>query len=394
MTARARRYERGQLLPLFALMIIVLVGMATLGVDVGYWRYQQRVEQTAADSAAIAGADELNYPVAADWSTAAKNAASANGYVADGGVTTTVTATNPPASGTYAGNASAVQVVISRKQPVFFSGAFGLAPQWINAQAVAVTTTTGRNCLYALGTGSNAINVQGATITAPNCGIASNGGITLPGATVTASAIGYVIGPYSYNGQSYPEAQPLAEVASVDQCPSIRGCAYLKANPPHAGACLNANPQYASAQVMQPGRYCTTLNVTGTSITFNPGVYEFDNGLNANASMVTGNGVTLYNGTTGQLEIQSANINLSAPTSGNTQGVTLYQNPANTTQFIVQGGTTKISGLMYFPSANVQSNGATNTWSLLICLTFQLLGNSLSMPSATYAGFSHAALVQ
>jgi len=394
MTTQARRYERGQLLPLFALLLIVLVGMATLGVDVGYWRYQQRVEQSAADAAAIAGADELNYPVAADWATAAKNAASANGYADDAGVSTIVTATNPPTTGTYAGNAAAVQVVVSHKQPIFFSGAFGIAPQWINAQAVAVNTSTGRNCIYALGTSSTAINVQGATITAPNCGIASNGGITLPGATVTASAIGYVIGPYGNNGQSYPEAQPLAEVASVDQCPSIPGCAYLKANPPHSGACLNANPQYATAQTMQPGRYCTTLNVTGNSITFNPGVYEFDAGLNANAATVTGNGVTLYNGSTGQLEIQSANINLSAPTSGNTQGVTLYQNAANTTEFIVQGGTTTISGLMYFPTANVESNGTTNTWSLLICLTLQVLGNSLSLPSATYAGFGHAALVQ
>ena len=66
---------------------VVLMGMTALAVDVGYWRNQQRLEQTAADAAAIAGADELGYPALADWSTAAKNDAAANGFTDNGGVT-------------------------------------------------------------------------------------------------------------------------------------------------------------------------------------------------------------------------------------------------------------------------------------------------------------------
>ena len=51
--------------------MVVLMGAASLAVDVGYWRYQQRLEQSAADSAAIAGATELAY-TAANVATAAK----------------------------------------------------------------------------------------------------------------------------------------------------------------------------------------------------------------------------------------------------------------------------------------------------------------------------------
>ena len=56
-----RSGERGQILPLVAVGMITLMGMVSLAVDAGYWRYQQRLEQSAADSAAIAGAIRLNY---------------------------------------------------------------------------------------------------------------------------------------------------------------------------------------------------------------------------------------------------------------------------------------------------------------------------------------------
>ncbi len=110
-----RGSARGQLLPVFALMLVVLIGMAAMAVDVGYWRYQQRLAQTAADAAAIAGADELKYPALADWNTAAKNDAAANGFTDNGGVTVGVTASSPPLTGSYIGNVLAVQVTVSQK---------------------------------------------------------------------------------------------------------------------------------------------------------------------------------------------------------------------------------------------------------------------------------------
>ncbi len=53
------RDESGQVLVFVAVILTVLVGMAALVVDVGSWYQAQRHLQTAADAAALAGAQEL-----------------------------------------------------------------------------------------------------------------------------------------------------------------------------------------------------------------------------------------------------------------------------------------------------------------------------------------------
>jgi Flp pilus assembly protein TadG len=394
---RMHRFERGQLIPIFALMLVVLMGMAVLAVDVGYWRYQQRLMQTASDSAAIAGADELLYPLLADVTTAARDDSAANGFT-NNGTTVTVTVTNPPLAGTYAGNVNAVQVVVSAKQPVFFGGAFGLAAQWVSATSTALLQSP-QTCVYALSGGADAIQANGAvTMTATTCGFSSNGGFVVPGSTVNAAFIGYVIGPYAYNGQTYGQAQPTQISPNADPCPTFSGCAYLKANPPNSGACLNANPAYAVTITFQPGRYCTELNDNqgAQTMTFAAGVYEFDDGMNVYGQTISGIGVTFYNGTGGgSLVLQSPNITLSAPTSGNTAGVVLYQNPANTSIFDEKSAVTSITGLMYFPTATVQNDGAKNTWSYVVSWILNVFGGSITVPSnPALSGTAHASLVE
>jgi hypothetical protein len=291
-----------------------------------------------------------------------------------------------------------VQVAVSAKQPTFFGTAFGLVPQWIGATSTAMFKSPA-TCVYALSNGAMAIQANGAThMTATTCGFSSNGGFVVPGSTVTAALIGYVIGPYAYNGQSYPQAQPTLITPNADPCPTIPGCAYLKANPPNSGACLNATPAWATSVTIQPGRYCTQLYVQGaTTLTFAPGVYEFDDGMNVYGATVTGSGVTFYNGTGGgSLTIQSPSITLSAPTTGNTAGVALYQNPANTAIFDERSAVTVISGLLYFPTATVQNDGAQNTWSVVVASILNVFGGTLTVPPSAnqFPGFAHAALVQ
>ena len=72
-------------------MLVVLMGMAALGVDVGFWRYQERLMQLAADSGAVAGANELTYPSENDVVSAARNDAAANGFTDDNSLTVGVT---------------------------------------------------------------------------------------------------------------------------------------------------------------------------------------------------------------------------------------------------------------------------------------------------------------
>ena len=53
------RGESGQVFVFVAVILTALVGMAALVVDVGSWYQAQRKLQTAADAAALAGAQEL-----------------------------------------------------------------------------------------------------------------------------------------------------------------------------------------------------------------------------------------------------------------------------------------------------------------------------------------------
>ncbi len=84
--------ERGQVLPLIAVALAVLMGFAGIGVDVGYLEYRQQAQQTATDAAAAGGAEALLHAGCPN-STAANAAALANaannGFPNAGNVTVT-----------------------------------------------------------------------------------------------------------------------------------------------------------------------------------------------------------------------------------------------------------------------------------------------------------------
>ena len=56
---RARRRERGQILPIVALALVVMLGISAFAIDVGYAYYAKRQLQSATDAAALAGAQDL-----------------------------------------------------------------------------------------------------------------------------------------------------------------------------------------------------------------------------------------------------------------------------------------------------------------------------------------------
>jgi hypothetical protein len=97
-----------------SLGMIVLIGFAALAIDGGRVFTLQRHAQNAADSAALAaarvkcsGGDVVATALA--W-------AAQNGYDNDG-VTNTVTVSNPPSTGTHAGDLAYVEVIITAEIP-------------------------------------------------------------------------------------------------------------------------------------------------------------------------------------------------------------------------------------------------------------------------------------
>jgi len=369
-------------------MLFVLLGVAALAVDVGYLRYQQRIQQTATDSAAFAGANELSYGAGGNVTNGARGDAALNGFTHDG--TNIVVTVNTP----YSGNASAVEVIIVANHPTFFERVLGVSVQSVKTRAVALLSTTGpAQCVYALGGG--ATNMNGTTINAPNCGIIVDGDLSLNGTTITMASIG-VVGSFSSNPAN---AQETVALPATDPCPRITGCAYLAANPPATAPCPPANTNLSingGSATLFPGVYCGAVSMNGANVTFQPGVYVFNGGLNVNGGTLTGTGVTFY------LAGQSVNSNgvtwnLIAPTSGPTVGMLFYQPPSNTTSANFNGsGGSGLAGALYLPTATLTSNGSFGTWLMIIASNLLLNGATINVPAIGSAlpGTSHAVMAE
>jgi Flp pilus assembly protein TadG len=97
--------------------IFALMAMIAVIADFSFMQHQRNMMQTAADSAAMAGAEELNY---GDQVAAGKADAASNGY-ADGASSVTVSINNPPSTGPHASNTTYVEATISKPEPTYFS---------------------------------------------------------------------------------------------------------------------------------------------------------------------------------------------------------------------------------------------------------------------------------
>ena len=94
---RLFRDNSGAAAVVMALTLPVVVGGMGLGTEVGYWYFNQRKVQNAADMAAYAGAVELRAGSSRESiETAAASAAEEIGYKADIG---TIVLNTPPSSG-------------------------------------------------------------------------------------------------------------------------------------------------------------------------------------------------------------------------------------------------------------------------------------------------------
>ncbi len=130
--------ERGQVIVLLVLMMVVLLGFAALVVDVGYAYYAHRSLQSSADAAALAGAQELPNASAAEAKAReySSSPGNKNEYSNINGVSTTVTTKCVVSLG---GCAPMNAVVVLEQAPTktFFAGLLGLPAFTIKAKATA-----------------------------------------------------------------------------------------------------------------------------------------------------------------------------------------------------------------------------------------------------------------
>jgi Putative Flp pilus-assembly TadE/G-like len=401
-----RNREAGQTLVFVALGMVMLGAILGLAIDLGYMRFLKRQMQTAADSAAIAGAAEINY---GDVTSAAKADAASNGFT-DGTNGVTVTVNNPPASGPNQGLSGYVEVLISKNQPTFFIRIVpgGATNSTVQARAVGYLGSA-KGCMYSLQSSPGGMTIGtpgrhggGVDVTAQNCAIIDNGNLTVNGRAdnVSASAIG-VAGTVNRSRSSITPTPQQGMVPASDPL------AFLPTQNP--GNCDFTNFSINSGtQILSQGVYCGGINITGTAnVTFNSGLYiMMPNGITNNGLIisgsgnVSGNGVTFYNGAnSGAVSItNTATVSLTAPTSGNYAGVLIFQDPNNGLNATVDGGNNSLfQGALYFPNLNttltIDDIGSSAAYTILVAGSLDIRGNNNTIGS-NYSSLSNGSPIK
>ncbi len=380
----------GQVMVLVCVGIFALMGMIAVVADFSFMQHQRNMMQTAADSAAMAGSEELNY---GDMVAAGKADAASNGY-SDGQSNVTVAINNPPSTGPNAGNAQYVEATVSKPEPTYFLNVIGIHTMTVSVRAVAYEGN-GPNCIYVTNPSASAAMSNSGNVTVKSgCGVlvdsSSSSGLTANGSvSITAPTIG-VVGNYTTSGgASFTPTPKTGVIAATDplayvQAPTVGSCA-------HTNFRLNGTTGSAgSPYQLYAGTYCGGIGVTGNSwLNFNPGTYVLAGGgmsINAN-SIMTGAGITFYNttGTGGYGPITlngNSQSNFSAPTSGPLAGILFFQDrsiPSSAAGSTISGNSTStFDGALYFPTTQVTFNGNSSAggYSIVVADRLLLSGNS------------------
>ena len=120
------RSDHGQATVLTVVFLVVLLGMAALVLDIGSWYRADRATQSAADAAALAGAQALPGD-SATANTLALQYATKNGGLGSGGVTF---------SSKIVAN-DTIKVTVKRAAPTFFAKIFGRNTVTVGSTATA-----------------------------------------------------------------------------------------------------------------------------------------------------------------------------------------------------------------------------------------------------------------
>jgi Flp pilus assembly protein TadG len=375
--------ESGQALVISALCMTCLLGFVALATDVGIMLREKRLLQIAADSAAVAGATELNY---GDVSAAAQAAAAQNGFT-DGSNGASITVNGPPNGplyGLHAGNGGYVEVIASQSQPTFFMGLFGRSAMTVTVRAVA-TLGVSQGCVYTLGTlgtdiawnGSGNANISTCSILDDS---SSANALILGGSgNVTAQSIG-VVGGFSNPGSGTLTPNP----PTVGIVPVSDPLGFLTP-PANPGSCLGGTGipfpvNGSSPQTLQPGCY-DGLTLSGSGpVTLVAGLYYIDGPFSFTGSgAVSGTGVTIYLTNNNNASFTTSGpgaLNLTAPAGGTYNGILLYQNPGNTASMSLNGsGALNLQGIIYAPGSALTLNGSGGSQLYTAIVTNSLVFN-------------------
>ena len=345
---------------LICVSLVALMGMIGVVADFSFMQHQRNMMQTAADSAAMAGAEELSY---GDQVAAGKADAASNGYT-DGASSVTVAINNPPSTGT-----EHLKLRVRRgdrqqaRADLFYARARGQHDDRVGARGRVRGQRPQlhlRDRSFGLGRDVGQRQRQRAEQ------LRAAGGLELverfDGGRQRHDHARRASGSWEYSANGSTSLSPtpkIGVIAATDplanvQAPTVGSCA-------HTNFSLNGNSgSSGSPYQLYAGTYCGGISVHGNAVLhFNAGTYVLAGGgmvISANTTM-TGTGVTFYNttGTGGYGAITlngNSQANFSAPTSGPLAGILFFQDrsiPSSGAGSTITGNSSStFDGAIYF----------------------------------------------
>lgn len=386
---RFAKNESGSSIITFTVALPVILSALGVTIEAGYFMKTKKDYQLTADLAAYAGTLEVKADNDDDAVKMATLDAMNNGYKFDKGQ---IIVNSPPSTGAYTSE-DAVEVIISQKGNQYFSNLIG--PDRINYRVRSVVALTGDEsiCILSLNrTASRAFNLAGSSVTDVNectVGVNSshNSGARIGGtASITMECLQVVGDVYVGNSATVnPNCDALKTGTNVIEDPYAHISAPNLATYP--ATCSTPAQISPNEWAMSPGRYCTDM-AFNTLVRMTPGVYIIDGAdlkLYGGSAHLQGEGVSIFLMNGGSLTSLNggAEIELSAPKTGDYKGVAVFSDPVTQPagQVIKINGNSDsaIEGLMYFPTQTLEYGGnstGSSECTLLVADQIELTGNA------------------
>jgi Flp pilus assembly protein TadG len=352
--ARPSHGESGQILVLTTVSMIALMGIMALTLDASFMFEKRNRLHAVADAAAKSAAIEVvrNPSVSqASLEAFADQQALAHGFVSTRqSGTTSVVINRPPTSGTFAGNVSYVEAVVSEVTSTFFAKIVG----WTNMTPLATAVAGAGNpssCMII----EDDLTIGNTSLTMNGCGVAVGddlagtnpnatiGGTPPPDVGVGGTCTGTCTGMGNLTLGVPPPDDPLAGLAA----PAMP-----------AGGCT---PGVAATLV--PDRCYSSIGPTVTTLP--AGLYYVTGPIVI--KNLTGTGVLIYVAAGGSLASDNNNdaLHLTAATTGPYSGIAIFQERTNTSNFDARNNfLIDVRGVIYMPGTDVEFENAltfTNT---------------------------------
>jgi hypothetical protein len=374
---------KGQIIVLFAVVLIAVLGFTALAVDGGMIYSDRRAAQNAADGAAMAAGGAAaeyfeNHTVRYDTFSCSQTEVltgmnQALSYAISRATTNNYTIENNLANkngvevncnvvdiGPYRDKYIDIHVMVTSPTTTSFAHLFysGEIKNTVSS-LVRVHPRTNLGFGYAVatmgtdcstggvhGTGNVMINTTHGGVFTNSCFDFTNGKVHMTISDPEGSGCRYVTGT--------PDPA-WCEGATMQQSPVTLTPYAVPA--PDCGSL----PSYGAATggTINPGNYTT---ISG-NIVMNPGLYCISSGVSYSGNKsLTGTGVTLYFlNNAGFVSGGNSNINLSAPTGDAppaVRGMLMFTAPGNTGTFVIYGSATSVfQGTIYVPDGNIEAHG-------------------------------------